>query len=408
MQVHAATWFRAALTGAVRLLACVAVPGLIGCQQEAGAPPPRPVPQVEVMAVGTQTVPDEPEFIGEAESSRPVEIRSQVTGILKERYFREGADVKKGDRLYLIDPVPFRAAMLSAKAKVGQAEARLVQARQNLARVKPLLAEQAVSQKDVDDAVAEELAAKASLEAAKADLVKADFDLSNTLITAPIAGLIERTRLYEGRLVSAQTDLLTIIHQVDPMYVIVNAPESFLLKRRRDIEAKRIQDPGVRNVRATLILLDGSVYEHEGSLDLMDPAIQTQTGSRPVRVVFPNPDRVLLPGQFVTVRFRGAKKTDAILVPQRAVQQGPTGSVVFVVGEGNVAQPRTVKASNWEGAQWLIEEGLRPGERIIVGGIQKIMPGAPVQPVEAGQDGAAPTAPRDAPGRPEGDKERAK
>jgi membrane fusion protein (multidrug efflux system) len=192
------------------------------------------------------------------------------------------------------------------------------------------------------------------------------------------------------------------------MYVIVNAPESYLLKRRRDIEAKRIQEPGVRNVRATLILLDGSVYQHEGSLDLMDPALQTQTGSRPVRVVFPNPDRVLLPGQFVTVRFRGAKKTDAILVPQRAVQQGPTGSVVFVIGEGNVAQPRTVKASNWEGAQWLIEEGLRPGERIIVGGIQKIMPGAPVQPIEAGQDGAAPTAPRDAPGRPEGDKERAK
>lgn len=391
----------------VPILVACAVIGLSGCKQEAASTPARPIPAVEVVTVSPQTVPDEPEFIGQAESSRPVEIRSQVAGILKERYFREGADVKKGDRLYLIDPVPFRATMLSAKAKVAQAEARLVQARQNLARVKPLLTEQAVSQKDVDDAVAEELAAKAALEAAKADLVKAQFDLSNTLITAPIDGLIERTRLYEGRLVSAQTDLLTVIHQVDPMYVIVNAPESFLLKRRRDIEAKRIRQPGLRHLRATLTFLDGSVYPAEGTLDLMDPALQTQTGSRPVRVVFPNPDRILLPGQFVTVRFRGAKKTDAILVPQRAVQQGPNGSVVFVVGGGNIAQPRAVKASSWEGTQWLIEEGLRPGERIIVDGIQQVMPGAPVRPVPVGENGSVPPAPGDAPGRPEAGKERA-
>lgn len=362
-----------------------------GCKPEANSTPGQPpAPQVGVITVTAQAVSDEPEFIGEAESSRPVEIRSQVTGILKVRYFREGADVKKGDRLYLIDPVPFRAAMLSAKAKVAQAEARLVQARQDLARVKPLLAEQAVAQKDVDDAVAEELAAKAALEGARADLVKAEFDLNNTLITAPIDGLIERTRLYEGRLVSAQTDLLTVIHQVDPMYVIVNVPESFLLKRRRDIEAKRIQHPGLRELRATLIFQDGSVYPHEGALDLLDPSLRTETGSRPARVVFPNPDRALLPGQFVTVRFHGAVKTGAILIPQRAVQQGPTGTVVFVVAEGNVAQPREVRAASWRGSQWLIEEGLNPGEVIIVDGIQRVQPGAPVQPVPAGENEVGP------------------
>lgn len=363
--------------------------GAAGCKQEANSKPGQPpAPQVRVVTVTTQTIPDEPEFIGEAESSRPVEIRSQVTGILKERYFREGGDVKKGDKLYLIDPVPFRAAMLSAKAKVAQAQARLVQARQNLARVKPLLAEQAVAQKDVDDAVAEGLSAKAALEGAKADLVKAEFDLDNTLITAPIDGLIERTKVYEGRLVSSQTDLLTVIHQVDPMYVIVNAPESFLLKRRRDVAANRIQDPGLREQRATLIFQDGFVYPHEGTLDLLDPSLRTETGSRPARVIFPNPDRALLPGQFVTVRFLGGTKTDAILVPQRAVQQGPSGSVVFVVGEGNLAQPRDVKAASWQGTKWLIEEGLRPGERIIVDGIQRVMPGAPVQPVPAGEEQA--------------------
>ncbi|HSB45401.1 MAG TPA: efflux RND transporter periplasmic adaptor subunit, partial [Nitrospira sp.] len=183
-----------------------------GCKQEAASTPARPIPEVPVVAATVQNVPDEPEFIGQTESSRPVEIRSQVTGIIKERFFAEGRAVKKGDRLYQIDPVPFKAALLSAKAKVAQAEARLVQAKQNLARVKPLLAEQAVSQKDVDDAVAEELAAVAALDGAKADLVKAKFDFDNTFIIAPINGMIERTRVYEGRLVSAQTDLLTIVH----------------------------------------------------------------------------------------------------------------------------------------------------------------------------------------------------
>ena len=389
----------------VVLLAYLASAGLLACKQEATSTPPPPIPEVGVITVTAQTVPDEPEFIGQAESSRPVEIRSQVTGILKERFFQEGRDVKKGDRLYQIDPVPFKAAVLSAKGRAAQAEARVVLAKQNLARLKPLLAEQAVSQKDVDDAVAEDLGAKAALETAKGDLIKATFDLDNTLIIAPISGLIERSRLYEGRLISAQTDLLTIIHQVDPMYVIVNAPESFLLKRRHDIEAKRITHPGVYQLRAVLKFQDGSEYPREGNLDLLDPALRTETASRPARIIFPNPDRVLLPGQFVTVRFLGATKSEAILIPQRAVQQGPTGSVVFVVGEGNVAEPREVKAANWEGTQWLIEEGLKPGERIIADGIQRIMPGAPVRPVPVSDEGVAPPAPELSPGEPSDERE---
>ena len=223
----------------------VGLAALSGCQKEAAAPPATPIPEVAVITVTSQTVVDEPEFIGETESSRPVEIRPQVTGIIKERLFQEGRNVKMGALLYQIDPVPFQAAAMSAKAIVAQAEARLVQAKQNQARVKPLLAEQAVSQKDVDDAVAEELAAKAALEDTKAQLVKAQFDLDNTRITAPIAGLIERTRVYEGRLVSAQTDLLTVIHQVDPMYVTVNVPEPFLLKRFRERTLKRVQGAGL-------------------------------------------------------------------------------------------------------------------------------------------------------------------
>jgi membrane fusion protein (multidrug efflux system) len=376
------------------ILAWAALAGLLGCKQEAASKQSRPIPEVQVVTVTTQTIPDEPEFIGQAEASRVVEIRPQVTGIIKQRFFSEGRDVKKEAPLYQIDPVPFKAVEISARGKVAQAEARLVQARQNLARVKPLLTEQAVSQKDVDDAVAEELAAKAALEAAKGDLVKAKFDLDNTLIVAPIDGLIERTRYYEGRLVTAQTDLLTVIHQVDPMYVIVSAPESFLLKRRRDIIAERIQHPGIYQLTGKITFVDGTTYAHEGVLDFADVGLRTDTGSRQARVVFPNPDRVLLPGQFVTVRFHGVSKPNSILIPQRAVQQGPVGQVVYVIGNEDKVEVRDVKATNWQGDQWLIEEGLQPGERVMVDGFQRVMPGTPVKPVVvAGAPTGSPTTP---------------
>jgi membrane fusion protein (multidrug efflux system) len=346
--------------------------------------PAQQVPQVEVITVTTQPVPDEPEFIGQAEASRPVEIRPQVTGILKAVLYREGRDVKKGDRLYQIDSVPFEAVAASAKAKIAQAEARLVQAKQDLARVKPLLAEQAVSQKDVDDAVAGDLSAEAALQGAKADLIKAQFDLDSTLITAPIDGLIERSRYYEGRLVSAQTDLLTVVHRVDPMYVVVSVPETFILRRRRDIEAHRIQHPGMYRLRGAITLMDGTPHPNEGLLDLLEPGLRTETGARQVRITFPNPKRTLLPGQFVKVRFKGDVKTEAVLIPQRAVLQGPTGPFVFVVNDEEKVEMRDVVASDWKGTQWIIDAGLKAGDRVVVNGLMKIGPGAPVKALPIG------------------------
>jgi len=366
---------------AASLLLLAAIAWLPGCKQEAGSAPVQQVPQVEVVTVTTQTIPDEPEFIGQAEASRPVEIRSQVTGLLKAVLYSEGRDIKKGDRLYQIDPVPFQAAAASAKAKIAEAEARVVQARQDLARVKPLLAEQAVSQKDVDDAVAGDLTSKALLQGAKAELIKAQFDLDNTLITAPIDGLIERSRYYEGRLVSAQTDLLTVVHRVDPMYVVVSVPETFILKRRRDIASKKITHPGVYQLRGQLTLMDGTAYPHEGVLDLLEPGLRTETSSRQTRITFPNPQRTLLPGQFVKVRFTGDTKTDAILIPQRAVLQGPQGPFVYVVNQDEKIDIRDVAASDWKGDQWLIDRGLNQGDRVVVNGLMKIGPGAPVKAV---------------------------
>ncbi len=364
------------------------------CRPDGGSAPPQMVPSVEVVTVATQSVPDEPEFIGQAQASRPVEIRPQVTGILKQVFYAEGRDVKKGAKLYQIDPVPFQAAAASARAKVAEAEARLMQAEQQLARVKPLIAEQAVSQKDLDDAMAEQLAATAALQGAKAELIRADFDYRNTIVTAPIEGLIERSRFYEGRLVSAQTDLLTVIHRVDPMYVVANVPETFLLKRQRDIEAKRIQQSEPYKIRGTVTFMDGTPYPYEGTLDVLEVGLRAETGSRQLRMTFPNPKRTLLPGQFLKLKIKGDVKTDAVLIPQRAVLQGPKGPFVFVVNAEDKIEMRDVAASAWQGDQWLIDGGLKSGERVVVNGLMKIGPGAPVKAVPLGAgsppDGASP------------------
>jgi membrane fusion protein (multidrug efflux system) len=352
-----------------------------GCKGEVQSSPAPQIPEIGVITVTPTSVPDEPEFIGQAEASRIVEIRSQVTGIIQERYFQEGREIKKGEKLYRIDEVPFRAAFASATGRVSQSEARLVQANQNLARVKPLLAEHAVSQKDYDDAVAEQLAAKAALDTAKGDLIKAKFDLNNTVIVAPITGLVERTRVYEGRLVSAQTDLLTIIHQIDPMYVVVNAPEAFLLRRQEDIAAARIEHPGVYKLTGTLIFLNGKTYPHDGTLDLLDVGLRSDTGERPARVTFPNHDGVIIPGQFVTVRFHGVSRSSVVLIPQRAVLQGPKGPIVYVVSSDNKVEIRDVKATAWRGNQWLVEAGLAAGEQVVVDSLQRIIPDSTVKPV---------------------------
>ncbi|MCC2681139.1 MAG: Secretion protein HlyD [Nitrosospira multiformis] len=363
-----------------------------GCKKTPPVPT-QAVPEVEVITVTTQTVPDEPEFIGQTQAFRPVEIRPQVTGIIKKVFFTEGTNVKKGNKLYLIDPVPFEAAYFSGKARVAQAQARLVQTEQEEARVKPLLEEQAVSRKSVDDAVAETLAAKAGLEAAQSDLIRAKFDLDNTIITAPVNGRIGRSHFYEGRLVSAQTTLLTTIDQLDPMYVNVNVPESYLLRRRRELAEKKVQRPDIFQLRGVITFSDGSVYPQEGVLDFSDVSIRPETGTLEGRFTFPNPEggfspgqSYFYPGQFVHVRVKGYIRTDAILVPQRAVQLGPQGSFVYVVDAESKAQSRPVTASSWHGKDWLIENGLRPGEQVVVEGLHRIQPGNPVKAIPYKED----------------------
>lgn len=355
-----------------------------GCSEK--APPAMPLaPQVEVITVTPRTVPDEPEFIGRTEAFRPVEIRPQVTGIIQKVFFTEGRNISKGDKLYLINPTPFSAAYLNTEARVAQSQARLMQAEQDLARIRPLLAAQAVSRKNLDDAVAETLSAKAALEGAQSDLVKTKFDLDNTLITAPVSGRVGRSQFYEGRLVSAQTTLLTTIDQLDPMYVNVSVPESYLLRRRRDLAERRVERPDIFQLRGVMTFSDGSVYPQEGLLDFADVNLRSETGMLQTRFTFPNPEggfapgqSYFYPGQFVKIRLRGYIRPDAILIPQRAVQQMPTGSFVYVIGEGDKAELRPVQASLWYENEWLIDDGLEPGERVVVEGFHRVRPGAQV------------------------------
>lgn len=379
----------------IGLAPALLVVGLVaaGCHTDEPPPPaPRLAPEVKVIEVRPRDIPFEGEWIGQSEAYRTVEIRSQVTGIIKERYFTEGTDVKKGARLYLLDPIPFRAALNSAKAKVAQAEARLVQASQNVARLKPLLPDQAVSQKDVDDAVAEELSAKANVEAAKAELDKTDFDLNNTLIVAPIAGRIDKSKLPEGRLVSAQTDLLTTIQRLDPMYVNWTFPESQVLQWLKGTASGKIHDPGQDKMRVVAIFNDGTVYPREGLFDFADVRFKSDTGAIEARAEFPNPDKdKFFAGQFVKVRLKGPKLLGAYLIPQTAVQQGPKGPMVLLVGAGDKVDSKTVKATAWLGDQWLVEQGLAAGDRVIVEGLQTVMPGMAVRPVAQQPDaGSAP------------------
>lgn len=362
---------------------------LAGCSKAPSTESLPAIPQVEFISVTTRTIPDEPEFIGQTEAFRPVEIRPQVSGIIKKVFFTEGRNVKKGDQLYLIDPVPFRAIYLSAKARVAQTQVRLDQAKQDLARVQPLLKQQAVSKKNVDDAVAEVGAAKAALEAAQSDLIKAKFDLDNTLITAPVDGRIGRSHFYEGRLVSAQTTLLATIDQLDPMYVNVSVPESYLLRRRRELAEHKVERPDIFQLRGLMTFSDGSIYPEEGVLDFSDVALRPETGTLQGRFVFPNPEgkgspgqSYFYPGQFVKVRIKGYSRIDAILIPQRAVQQGPTGSFVYVINGEEKIELRPVQASSWHGTEWLIEKGLRAGEQVVVEGLFRIQPGVQVDAVQ--------------------------
>ena len=363
---------------AVILAASLAVP-LVSCGKK-GAPSAPPPPQVSVLTVERQTIPGQFEWVAEAAASKSVQVRSQVSGVIVERPYVEGTDVPKGKVLYRIDPRTYRANYEAAQAHLAESEATLDNAERTLNRLKSLVGNQAVAQQDVDNAQSSYDQARAAVLGARASADAAKKDYDDTYVRAGIAGRAGRALVEIGSVTSGSADLLTTVDQVDPIYVYFNPSDQDVLQWRRDIAAKRlVLPPGLIDVQATLA--DGSVFKQTGKLDFIALALAPNTGSLQLRAEFPNPQHTLLPGQFVRVRFMGLKRTDAILVPQRAVQQGLQGPFVYVLGDSNKVSARPVDATAWQGVQWIIDEGLRPGDKVIVDGIQKIQPNGTVHPV---------------------------
>ena len=348
-----------------------------------------PPPEVLTTTVAAQSLPLSFEYVGQTAGSREVEVRARVPGIILKRNFTEGAPVKEGQSLYTIDPAQLEAAAARAEADVVAAQARLEQAKRNAARLKPLYAEKAVSQKENDDAVSAEEISAADLKAARARLIEAKLSLSYTKVEAPVSGVASRSLRSEGSLVGGPETLLTTVMQVNPMWVNFGIPDNEQAQLSRDVQSGRVALPKDGAFEVALKLADGSIYELAGKLNFSDVRVSPTTGTREARAELPNPKGVLRPGEFVRVILRGATRPNAITVPQRAVLEGPQGKFVYIVDENNTAQPRPIEVGEWAGDAWIINKGVKPGDRVIVEGLMRLGPGAPVRIAEAGAKPAA-------------------
>lgn len=358
---------------------------LVACQPSQGpaaaTPPP---PEVAVTEAQPKSVSLTYEFVGQTAGSREVEVRARVTGILLKRNYEEGALVRQGQSLFTIDPEPFKAALARAQAELAAAEARLGQAQRNSARLKPLFEAKAVSRKDYDDAVSLEEVAAADVKSAKARLTEARLNLEYTRVEAPISGIASRALPSEGSLVSGPNVLLTTVTQIDPIYVNFGISGNEQLRLKREVEAGRLSLPRDGKFEVSVQLSDDTTYDRTGKLGFTDVRVNTTTGTSDARATLPNPDRLLQPGQFVRVRLTGASRPNVISVPQRAVLEGQKGKFVYVVNGDGKTEARPIEVGDWMGDAWLVNAGLSGGERIIVDGVMKIAPGAPVR-VAAGK-----------------------
>jgi membrane fusion protein (multidrug efflux system) len=320
------------------------------------------------------------EFVGQTESSRLVEIRTRVEGVLDKRLYQEGALVQKGQVLFQLDDSPFAAALQGTKGMLAQQEAKQQNAKRNVARLKTLIAQNAVSQKDVDDAVSDLAEADAVLLTMRANVTTAELNLSYTTIKSPLTGLSGQTLKADGSFISpGQDGLLTTVTQTDPMWVKFSASETRLLKADEDVAAKRLLIPEKGDFEVELRMSDGTFYPLSGKMNFSSIQISTDTGTKAFRATFANPDLKLVPGQFVRVKLKGAVRPNAILVPQRAIMQGQKGKYLYVVGADNKAAIRPVEMGDWYGDDWLVESGLKTGERVIVDGMSHVIPNMPVK-----------------------------
>jgi membrane fusion protein, multidrug efflux system len=363
---------RAAFPMAAALLA-------MGCQPAAHPPQTPPPPAVTVVAAEPREVAVAYEYVGQTAGYREVEVRARVNGIVLKRNFKEGATVKQGESLFTIDPAPFQVTLARAEADLGVAQARFEQARRDVARLKPVVEVKAVSQKELDDATSAARITEAEVKSAQARVNEAKLSLQYTRVEAPISGVTSRAAVSEGTLVSGPNVLLGTVTQVDPMYVIFGIPDREYLAIRRDVAAGRIKLPLGNRFKTTVKLADGTSFPTSGLLNFTDVRVNTQTGTSEARAEFANPRHGLRAGEFVRIVLEGAVRAAAIVVPQRAVLEGPKEKFVYVVNAESKVEQRPVQVGAWTGDGWIIDSGVAAGERVIVDGVMKIGPGATVQ-----------------------------
>ena len=363
---------------------------LVACGKKDAAPSQPPPPAVTYVTLKPQTVTLTRELTGRADAWQQADVRPQVTGIVERLLFVEGGMVRAGQTLYQLDQTSYRANANSANASIMSAEASLVSARKNAIRSAELVKVDAISKQDNDNAQAALREAEAALHSARASLQSANVPLGYTRVTAPISGRIGRSSVTRGALVTAsQATALAVIQDTDPMYVEINQSATELLQLRREVQNGSLQ--GTDTVPVTIKLDDGTTFAHQGKLSFAEELVDPSTGAVAIRVIVPNPDQVLLPGMFVRAVVANGERQNAILAPQQGITRDPRGNATAMVvdAQGKV-EVRQVKVNTTVGDKWLVDGGLKAGDKLIVEGLQKIKPGSQVKAVELGSQPAKP------------------
>jgi membrane fusion protein (multidrug efflux system) len=393
---------------AIRALPFVFIAVVAGCgqSQHGGGFQGFPPAEVTTIKLEPKTLPATYEYVGQTTGSKEVEVRARVTGILERKLYQEGAPVKAGQVLFVIDPRPLAAQTDALKADLARAQAQRSQAEREFARLKPLAEKRAVGQKEADDAASNLEIADATVKTAQARLAEVQLNLGYTSVTAPITGLSSRAPKSEGSLVSANDTLLTVISQVDPMWIPFSIAENEQLALNRAVAEGRLTLPKDNAYDVQVRLADGSTLDRKGKINFSDTRINPATGTFEMRAEISNADRLLKPGQFVRVKLHGAVRNNALAVPQVAVLDGTQGKFVYVVDKDkdgkDIAAVRLVTLGDWvtlDGTNlWVVESGLKVGDDVIVDGVAKLRPGAPIK---LGGGGAPPGAPGAAPKAPD-------
>jgi membrane fusion protein (multidrug efflux system) len=361
-----------------------------GCSKEA-PPPQRPVPEVSVITVEPKDIPYITNFVAQTESSRQVNIVARVSGYLDKIAYQEGEVVKEGQLLFQLDPKPFQAQLDAARGELQSQQARFTTAQANLGRVKPLAQQNALSQSDLDKAQGEFDSAKAAVYSAQAKVTEAELNLGYATIRSPVTGLASRSLQRQGAFINsmAESANLTYVAAVDPVWVTFSVSQNLAAKWREAFAKKLVIEPKNRDYAVEIVLPDGTRYPHTGKINFADPSFSQETGSFMVRAVLPNPKKELRPGMFVTAYVSGATRPGAIVVPQLAVQQGSNGHLVYVVNQSGAAEVRPVIVGDYYGEKEIVVSGLHAGDRVVVDGVLRVVPGQPVKVVEPGAAGAA-------------------